>query len=151
MDLPAILERFDEERRQLAFPGVIRQACGTVVRHISRFGTGSMIAYSAHDPEELSQAIAHEIEHFRALGHSFEWKTYTHDRPAGLCELLRVAGFAVGPPETVLVADVTAVLNQLPEGAATFMLVHSVTHYKEVGGRWIAFTGSCSLSASGEI
>jgi hypothetical protein len=42
-------------------------------------------------------------------------------------------------------------LNQLPEGAATFMLVHSSTHYKEVDGRWIAFTGTCNLSAAGEI
>ena len=58
-----------------------------------------------------------------------------------VCKVANDGSFAIGGPD----------LNQLPEGAATFMLVHSVTHYKEVGGRWIAFTGSCSLSASGEI
>ncbi len=42
-------------------------------------------------------------------------------------------------------------LGQMPEGDASFVLLHSVTHYKEVDGRWLAFSGVVNLSASGDI
>ena len=58
IDLNRVRERFDEERQSLEFPGVLLEACGSVVRHVSRSGTSSTIVYSRHDPEDLAAAIA---------------------------------------------------------------------------------------------
>jgi hypothetical protein len=115
IDLNRVRERFDEERQSLEFPGVLLEACGSVVRHVSRSGTSSTIVYSRHDPEDLAAAIAAEIRYFGELGHEFEWKTYAHDRPPDLVERLRAAGFTIGPPEAVVVAEIGQVLRQLPE------------------------------------
>ena len=115
MDLANILEIFDKERRQLVFPGAIREASGSIVRHISRYSTESTIIYSAHTPGALDKAIADQLDYFTGLGHNFEWKVYSHDRPQNLVDRLRGWGFSVGPPETVVVAEVANTLSQLPE------------------------------------
>ena len=41
-------------------------------------------------------------------------------------------------------------IGQMPSGPASLTLVQSLSHYQEVDGRWVAFTGSCSLTAAGE-
>ena len=115
MDLVSILRLFDKERQHLEYSGVIREVSGSVVRHISRYSTESSIAFSAHESEELSRAISGEIEYFRALGHDFEWKAYSHDRPTELVERLRGSGFTIGPAEVVVVAEVSDVLAELPD------------------------------------
>jgi hypothetical protein len=81
MDLTNILERFDDERRHLEFPDIIREATDSVVRHISRYSTQSAIVYSSHETEELIEAISDQLDYFRSLGHDFEWKTYSHNLP----------------------------------------------------------------------
>lgn len=114
MDLAHILSLFDAERQRLEYPGTTTEISGAIVRHLGRYSTNSTIIYSAYAPEELDQAIPAEIDYFRALGHDFEWKVYSHDRPTELLDRLRYAGFEVGPAEAVVVAEVADVLDQLP-------------------------------------
>ena len=147
MNFASILELFDEERRCLVDPGWVRETSGSVVRHVSRYSTESLIAFSAHRPEDLSRAISGEIEYFRSLGHDFEWKTYAHDRPKELVERLRESGFSVGPPEVVVVAGVSDVLAQLsdcrfevsrltdPDRLDEFLVVSSQIWGAETGSR----------------
>lgn len=76
-----------------------------MVRTKSRFTKQSGIGYSdlrGHDP---LQVIQREIAYFTAIGHDFEWKTYSHDHPADLVAILESAGFDIGEPEQVLVAN----------------------------------------------
>ncbi len=44
-----------------------------------------------------------------------------------------------------------APINQMPEGDVSLTLVQTLTHYKDVDGRWVAFSGVCSLTALGSI
>lgn len=58
------------------------------------------------------------LESPEGRGREFEWKLYSHDRPADLGERLRAAGFEPEPPETLMIADVAALPTEvrLPEG-----------------------------------
>ena len=115
MDLAQLLALFDAERQRLEYPGSVTETAGPIVRHISRYSTYSTIIYSACESAELGQAIPDQIAYFQRLGHDFEWKVYSHDRPANLLDRLRDANFAIGPAEAVVVAETQDVLAQLTE------------------------------------
>ncbi len=57
------------------------------------------------------------------------------------CEVLNDGAFTLPAP----------MLNQMPDGDVSLSLVQTLTHYKEVDGRWLAFSGVCSLTALGQI
>jgi GNAT superfamily N-acetyltransferase len=112
-----ILECFDAERRQLEFPYARREANERIVRQISLVRPRSMIVYSRHADQELSDAIHTEVEHFRSIGHDFEWKAYSHDLPSDLTSRLAEFGFEIGEEETVLVCEPQRVLDAISEPA----------------------------------
>lgn len=56
--------------------------------------------------EQLEALIRRQVEFFAAMGLGFEWKTYGHDRTAGLKERLLGAGFLPEPEENLMVAEV---------------------------------------------
>ena len=115
MNLAEILERFDQERRELEFPYASREATDCVVRHVDRYGCDSAVVFSSHRPEELYEGVAAEVAYFRQIGHDFEWKAYSHDQPENLVERLRSLGFEVGPEEVVVVAEAECVLSQMED------------------------------------
>ncbi|WP_327673213.1 GNAT family N-acetyltransferase [Kitasatospora sp. NBC_00458] len=63
------------------------------------------------------RVIAEQIAYFTALGQDFEWTLYGHDRPADLGDRLLAAGFTPDEPETLMVAEVAALLAG-PAGTA---------------------------------
>jgi GNAT superfamily N-acetyltransferase len=109
MTAEEILALFDAERQALAPAGNVRQADGSVVRHLPRAGAQYWVSYSRHLHDEIDAAIAHEIEHLKSLSPrytSLEWKAYDHDAPANLVERLAAHGFEIEAREAFLALQV---------------------------------------------
>lgn len=106
MDPARTLALFDSEMR--AEPpeedGYRIEQSGRVVRQV---GEHSWISYSSLDAASAPGAIREQSSFFRSSGKEVEWKVYGHDLPADLGELLRRAGFAPDPPETLMAFDLS--------------------------------------------
>ncbi|MFI1191588.1 GNAT family N-acetyltransferase [Streptomyces californicus] len=121
-----IRDLFDRELREHARPdgpGVRVERAGPVVRQVGGPDDWNGVVWSEPGlgAAGADAAIAAQIGYWGGLGHpEFEWKLYSHDRPADLGERLRAAGFAAEPPETLLVAPAEALTalpgTELPEG-----------------------------------
>ncbi len=100
-----MLAAFDEQLRRhpVAGPGVRVEAEERVTRTGGTDGSWSGVVWSRLTEDDADQVIAAEIA--RSAG-AFEWKAYSHDRPADLPARLRAAGLTPEPVETVLVAEI---------------------------------------------
>ncbi len=106
IDLAQLRELYDqEERRSMRDPGMRREELPNLVRYVSTADTRSCVLYSRLAAGEVERTVREQIDYFRALGHTLEWKVYAHDGPYDLKERLRACGFAVGEPESVMVFD----------------------------------------------
>lgn len=110
MDSDEMLALFDHEMREHARPegpGVRVERDSDVVRRVGSADDWNGVVWTAPDldPARAEAAIAAQVEHYTTLGHAeFEWKLYSHDRPADLGGRLLAAGFAAEEPETLFVA-----------------------------------------------
>ena len=106
VDLPAVLAAFDEQLRRhpVESPGVRVESDARVTRTVGSDGSWSSVVWSRLSEADADEVIAGELA--RAAGASFEWKLYSHDRPADLPERLRAAGLTPEPVETLMVADI---------------------------------------------
>ncbi|MFJ6433480.1 GNAT family N-acetyltransferase [Streptomyces sp. NPDC091416] len=119
-----LLAVFDREMREGARPdgpGVRVERGDGFVRQVGTETDWNGVVWSSPDLDaaRADAAIAAQVAHCSARGYGeFEWKLYSHDRPADLGARLLAAGFVPEEPETLLVAPVagqpTAV--RLPEG-----------------------------------
>ncbi|MFE9859597.1 GNAT family N-acetyltransferase [Streptomyces sp. NPDC005780] len=119
-----LLAVFDREMREHARPdgpGVRVERTDGVVRLVGTDHDWNGVVWSSPglDAVRADAAIAAQVAHCTARGYGeFEWKLYSHDRPADLGARLLAAGFEAEEAETLLVAPVadqpTAV--RLPEG-----------------------------------
>lgn len=101
-----LLELFDREMRRIPSfddPRFRWETDGPVVRLVgpSALSRENAVIYS-HD---AAGAIDAQVEHFRKLGHDFEWKVYGHDVPADLGDRLTARGFVREQPEALLILD----------------------------------------------
>jgi GNAT superfamily N-acetyltransferase len=120
-----LLVTFDTRMRAGARPdepGARLERADGVVRQIgARPSDWHGVVYSDLDAATADAAIQAQIAHFKALGADFEWKLYSHDRPADLGARLTAAGFEAGDPETLFVAEITqlgasGLTETLPDG-----------------------------------
>lgn len=99
-------------------PGTVERV-GNVVREV---GDGPAawcgVVWSDLDEDGADRAIAEQARHFSRLGRAFEWKLYSHDRPADLGARLAGSGFARQDPETLMVAEIAGLPREplLPAG-----------------------------------
>jgi ribosomal protein S18 acetylase RimI-like enzyme len=110
MDRDLVLARFDALLRRDARPdaaGTVVERSGGVVRQVGRPGDWNGVLWSDLDEAGADAAIAETVDRYAALGLEFEWKWYSHDRPADLPDRLRAAGFLPQEPETLMVAEVS--------------------------------------------
>jgi hypothetical protein len=115
MRLKEILARYDREQRfEAEEPGMRREASATVVRQVGRRGRQSWILYSSLNAANIDGVIDEQIKYFNSLGHSFEWKVFSHDSPPDLKQRLAARGFELEETEAVLVLD----LGTLPAALA---------------------------------
>lgn len=117
-----VLDLFDRQlRREYRGDGTGRvERSGGVVREIGD-GPGGWcgVIWSELDGADAADAaIAEQVDVFGRLGLAFEWKLYSHDRPADLGARLAAAGFAAQEPQTLMVAEVAELPQEpvLPEG-----------------------------------
>ncbi|MEV7771006.1 GNAT family N-acetyltransferase [Kitasatospora sp. NPDC086791] len=131
MDHDEVLALFDDRIRRNARPdgpGVRVERDSAVVRQVGGPGDWNGVVWSGLDEaaaDAADAAIAEQVRHFTALGLEFEWKAYSHDRPADLGERLRAAGFTPGPDEALMIARIADLPTEvvLPEGVR----LHAVT------------------------
>jgi len=113
MDSLSILDLYDEhERRNADIPGYSRVETPRTVRMIDSRDGFNFIAWYRFPRERAAEAIGAELEYFRALGRDFEWKTYDHDSPADLPDILGAHGFDVGEDEAIMVLDLAAMPSE---------------------------------------
>jgi ribosomal protein S18 acetylase RimI-like enzyme len=88
------------------------------IRVLDSDGSWATVVWSDLDEATADAAIAEQIKQFGRLGCDFEWKLYTHDRPADLAQRLMAAGFRAGEEEALLVADAAGLPTDitLPDG-----------------------------------
>ncbi|WP_328915570.1 MULTISPECIES: GNAT family N-acetyltransferase [unclassified Streptomyces] len=117
MDPVRTLALFDAQMRRAAFPA------GTTVGRETGGGPDgwATVTWSRLDEDSADAAIAAELAWLASpegAGPEYEWKLYSHDRPADLGDRLRAAGFVPDPPETLMVAEVAELARDAapPEG-----------------------------------
>ncbi len=122
MDHDAVLTLFDQQIRQSVqgdTPGTLVERTGGVIRHAGA-DAWSGIVWSDLDEGSADAEIAAQVRWFADAdsGDEFEWKVYSHDRPADLGERLRTAGFTPEPEETLMIAKISELPADtgLPEG-----------------------------------
>jgi len=128
MDLRAILDRLDFERREVAWDGEASEVTPLVTRRAAANGSWHSVSYSCLTSENADLAISEQIEHYRRMGSEFEWKYFTHDRPDDLASRLAKQGLIPNPEEMVLIhetasapsSDVKVVRVDTPELLETY-------------------------------
>ncbi|MFJ6512595.1 GNAT family N-acetyltransferase [Streptomyces sp. NPDC091406] len=120
-DVRALYDRTMREHARPDGPGVRVERDGPLVRQVGGPDDWNGVVWSSPDldAEGADAAIGAQIAHYTAHGlPEFEWKLYSHDRPADLGDRLRAAGFVPEPPETLLVAPVAPLTGPvaLPAG-----------------------------------
>ena len=110
MDKQQLLDLYDQEERIRAeYPHRRREVTPWGVRHVpleTAVGMrGGFVSYSRLSEQNVDQAIEEQIAYCEGLGVSFEWKAYSHDTPADLCDRLAARGFEIDDPEAIMVLD----------------------------------------------
>ncbi|MFJ8621444.1 GNAT family N-acetyltransferase [Kitasatospora sp. NPDC093550] len=128
MDHDEVLALFDDRVRRNAHadgPGARVEHDGAVVRHVGAEDDWNGVLWSDLDEAGADAAIAAQVRHFTGLGLEFEWKVYSHDRPADLGDRLLAAGFEAEPDEALMIARIADLPTEvvLPEGVR----LHPVT------------------------
>jgi hypothetical protein len=105
MDLDAIRQRLDDERRYLARDGETLH----VLPHLTRIFNGPQctVSWSSLDESNADDVIAGEIAYHKSDKRAFEWKFYSHDTPVDLLSRLQRQGLVAGPAEAVMVYDLS--------------------------------------------
>ncbi|MFE7591447.1 GNAT family N-acetyltransferase [Kitasatospora sp. NPDC057512] len=120
MDHDEVLALFDDRLRRNAppDPGCRVERDGAVVRQVGPEHCWNGVVWSGLDEAGADAAIAAQVRHFAGLGLEFEWKAYSHDRPADLGARLLAAGFTPEPDEALMLARIAdlPVEAALPEG-----------------------------------
>ncbi|MGW5865057.1 GNAT family N-acetyltransferase [Streptomyces sp. NPDC055239] len=121
MDHAEVLATYDRQIRRDArtdSPGARVERVGAVVRQLGAEHDWNGVHWADVDADTADAVIAEQVRYYTSLGREFEWKLYSHDRPADLADRLRAAGFVPEPPETVMVAEVADLSTEpeLPEG-----------------------------------
>jgi ribosomal protein S18 acetylase RimI-like enzyme len=121
MDKNSVLTLFHRQlRRDYRGDGsrdVVEQV-GNVRRQVDADGGWAAVIWSELDELTADAAIADQVAYFKGLGREFEWKLYSHDRPADLGARLAAAGLVPDEAEALMVAQIDELPTQpvLPEG-----------------------------------
>ncbi|MET8748841.1 GNAT family N-acetyltransferase [Streptomyces sp. NPDC004667] len=132
-ELLKVRDRYDAQMRRDAVPDAANarvERVGAVVRQTVPGLGWNGVLWSDLDAGTADAEIAAQVAYFGARADAggdeeFEWKLYSHDRPADLGDRLRAAGFVPEPPETLLVgrSDELAALSVEPPEGITLRVV----------------------------
>lgn len=108
LDPATVLAAYDEQvRRHPERDGAtgVERADG-VVRVVAPDAGWLGVVSSDLDEGSADTAIEAQVRHFAEHGRTWEWKHYSHDRPADLPQRLLRHGLLAQPPEVLLVARI---------------------------------------------
>jgi GNAT superfamily N-acetyltransferase len=105
-----VLTAYDTQIRQHP-EGLVEHEAG-VIRSIDLAWTG--VTWTDLDESTADAAIAAQRGRFTQLGQPWEWKHYSHDKPADLPHRLRAAGLTPQPEEALLAAEIAELDLTLP-------------------------------------
>ncbi|MGP4062829.1 GNAT family N-acetyltransferase [Halobacillus sp. H74] len=115
MNKDIVLNKFHDELRVNAYTtGFRREVTPYVVRHVSEYEDGGFILASHLNEKNAREVILSELEYFKEIGQSFEWKLYSYDRPEELKDLLLEAGFEEEEEEALMVMELSSGLLHSP-------------------------------------
>jgi len=122
-----VLALYDrDQRREIDFPGMRRDVLSSLVRFVRPMPGMSFVLYSELDDTTADAAIDEQLDYFGRLRSDFEWKAYSHDRPADLVARLVARGFVAEEPDAIMALDVAAAPDSLLTPPATD--VRRLTH-----------------------
>jgi GNAT superfamily N-acetyltransferase len=110
-----VLERYDFERINGTEPGMRREALPGVVRQINLVERFSTVIFTDLSDPEVERTIDEQVAYFQQLGHDFEWKVFSHDRPTDMVERLRARRFEIDEPEAIVALDLASAPTRLFE------------------------------------
>jgi hypothetical protein len=107
MDRFQMIDLYDRDQRiQVEYPDMRREATPHVVRHIDTAGTGGgVVIFSRLEAANADELIREQVSYFEGLGQDFEWKVYDYDRPLDLKDRLAAHGFIIEEAEAIMVLD----------------------------------------------
>ena len=109
MDVERVLALYDEEqRREIEYPSMRREATPEVIRHTDLNGNGGVVLYSWLTPDNAERVIREQVAYFGGIGHEFEWKAYSHDAPEDLVARLALLGFEVEEREAIMALELAS-------------------------------------------
>ncbi len=108
-----IITLFDQDQRKdVEYPDMHREAMPNLVRHTSKSGVSEgAITYSQLDQNNVKAVISEQVRYFESIKSDFEWKVYDYDNPPDFKERLQSHGFTIEEPEALVVLD----LENAPE------------------------------------
>lgn len=130
-DQQAILQLYDREQRiEIEFPDMEKHVGPHVVRFARPQPGMSFVLYSRLEEATADEVIDEQLRFFAATQQPFEWKVYSHDRPADLVDRLVARGFVTEEPDAIMALDLEsappALLappeSQLPPGATLYQV-----------------------------
>jgi ribosomal protein S18 acetylase RimI-like enzyme len=145
MDTDALLAAFDHQIRRAQDNPSDLERDGHILRIVPPGIGWAGVIWSDLDTDTADAVIARQIERFG--DRSWEWKHYSHDRPADLPERLIAAGFAPEDPEALLVAEIADLALDAPTPAGIRLVpvtdvetIHAVVrvHDEVFGGDYAA-------------
>jgi GNAT superfamily N-acetyltransferase len=113
MDKEQIIALYTQDQRiEVEYPTLRREAAGEVVRHVNKDTDGEgAVLYTRLDESEVEKTIREQIAYYQGIGQGFEWKVYDYDSPPDLKERLAAQGFEVEDQDAIMVLD----LEEAPE------------------------------------
>lgn len=109
MNTQEVLALYDrDQRREIDFPGMRRDVLPHLIRFVRPMPGMSFVLYSNLDETTADAAIDEQVAYFGRLHSDFEWKAYSHDRPADLAARLVARGFVAEEPDAIMALDVAA-------------------------------------------
>ncbi|EPJ54423.1 MAG: hypothetical protein OFPI_06700 [Osedax symbiont Rs2] len=106
MDNKAVMQAYNfHERVNLQISGYQKIARSELVKFVSQDQQGSFIGYFDSNDQDIDAIIASEIDYFKKMQRSFEWKTYDLDLPQDMGKRLEAHGFIADQPESFMLLD----------------------------------------------
>jgi len=106
LDNKAAMQAYNlHERIGLQISGYQKVARSELVKFVSEDKQGSFIGYFNINEQDIDAVITDEIDYFKKLQRSFEWKTYGLDLPQDMGDRLEAHGFIADEPESFMLLD----------------------------------------------
>jgi GNAT superfamily N-acetyltransferase len=114
MNTDTVLALFDrEERQEIEFPGTTKEVFPYLVRFLRPAPGMNYILYTDLNESNVDAVIEEQVAYFSGINRPFNWKTFSHDRPADLVQRLAARGFEIDDTDAVMVLDVAGAPESL--------------------------------------